>query len=443
MPANCLLISANQVITPYPVYPLGMACLLGALAEAGHQADHFDILSGGLEALKTRLAANVYDLLAISIRNLDSVDSADTRHFLGDISRIVAVIRAHSSAPIVLGGAGFSIMPEALMDLLQPDFGVVGEGERILPWLAGEIASGTSPEGRIFTQPLENYPDSKPIFQQDIADYYLAHGGMLNIQTKRGCPYSCSYCSYPSLEGNKIRYREPEAVAEEMSRLSKDLGARYIFFADSVFNDPAKRFLEIAEVLIRQGNTTPWCAFFRPQNLTQGDLLLLKRAGLAAAELGTDATCDITLAALNKGFSFAEVLATSRIFAKADIPTAHYVIFGGPKEDHNTLQEGLHNLELLPQSVVFAFTGIRILPNTGIHNRAIIDQVISREQSLLLPTYYFSPLIHRDQLEAAIRQAFSGRQDRIFPCSKVADHITLLHKFGHHGPLWDLILKKR
>jgi len=441
MSANCLLISANQVVTPYPVYPLGIACLLGALTEAGHRADHYDVLSGGLEGLESRLATETYDLLAISIRNLDSVDSADSHNFLGDISRIVAVVRASSLVPIVLGGSGFSIMPEALMELLQPDYGVIGEGEKILPWLAGEIASGTPPPRRVYSQALEGYPDCRPVFQQNIADYYLAHGGMLNIQTKRGCPYNCSYCSYPLLEGRRIRYREPEEVAEEMAHLTRDLGARYIFFADSVFNDPAKRFLEIAEALIRRGNTTPWCAFFRPQNLTRDDLLLLKRAGLAAAELGTDATSDATLAAFGKGFTFADVLHTANHLSEAEIPCAHYVIFGGPDEDHHTLQEGLQNLDRLPKSVVFAFTGIRILPNTGIHDRAVSDKVISREHPLLLPTYYFSPLIERKQLETGIIQAFSGRQDRIFPCSKVADHITMLHKFGHLGPLWELILK--
>lgn len=442
MTANCLLISANQVITPYPVYPLGAACLLGALKAKGHCASHFDVLAdGGLEELAKYLSGKCYDLIGVSIRNLDTTDSSAPGDFLQDHIETVKLIRQSLQSPIVLGGPAFSIMPHAFMELLQADYGVVGEGEYLLPWLASEIANGMPPKKQIFHSGYEKNLLQRPVFTESVARYYTDYGGMLNIQTKRGCPYACSYCSYPSLEGRHLRYRDPEEVAEDVIRLGADFGARYIFFTDSVFNDAQGQYREIAEALIKRDNDIPWCAFFRPQNLGRDDLRLLKRSGLAAIELGTDAATDTILAGLNKGFYFGDVIEIHQKIVEESIPCAHYVMFGCPDEDEQTLRCGLKNIERLEYSVVIAFAGIRILPGTKIFDRAVDDNIIKTDQSLLSPVFYFSPHLSHKHIDEQIRQSFGGRLDRIYPCSKFEDRIAMLHNMGHAGPLWDIILR--
>ena len=110
----------------------------------------------------------------------------------------------------------------------------------------------------------------KPLeYSEAICPFYLNWGGILNVQTKRGCPYRCAYCSYPLLEGKQIRARDPEAVVDDVKRLERDFNARYIFFTDSVFNDPAGHYLEICEALIRSGNKLPWTGYFRPANMNK------------------------------------------------------------------------------------------------------------------------------------------------------------------------------
>ena len=442
--ADCLIVSANQVVTPYPVYPLGAACLVTALRKHGHRVRHFDILAdGGLEGLAVVLSAQAYDLIGVSIRNLDTVDSAAPHHFLREIVETVELIRKIIGTPIVLGGPAFSIMPERLLEFLQADYGIVGEGEELLPWLATEIITGRAPREKLFVAKPSVALWQPSELTASTAQYYIDHGGMLNVQTKRGCPYACSYFSYPNIEGREIRYREPAEVAREVSHLGRDSGARYIFFADSFFNDPEGRFLEVAEALIREGNQIPWCAFFRPQNLTSADLKLLKRAGLAAMEMGTDAGCDRTLAGIGKSFSFAEVFAVHERVVEAEIPCAHFIMFGGPDEDSETLREGLYNIEKLDKCVVFAFAGIRILPDTGIFERAITDGIIHRHQSLLEPVFYFSPKITQVEIVAEIERSFAGRLDRVYPCHEFDQRIATMHRLGHVGPLWDFILKTR
>jgi len=64
--------------------------------------------------------------------------------------------------------------------------------------------------------------------------FYLAYGGMLNLQTKRGCPFHCGYCTYPHIEGGKMRFYDPDEIARS-ARALQDAGAKYIFITDSAF----------------------------------------------------------------------------------------------------------------------------------------------------------------------------------------------------------------
>ena len=129
MAFQTLLLSANQVVIPYPVYHLGAACLVAALKNEGHGVDHFDVLAdGGLSRLAEKMGEASYDLVGVSIRNLDTVDSAAPNQFLAEIVDTVELIRKTIDTKVVLGGPAFSILPKQLMDLLGADYGVVGEG---------------------------------------------------------------------------------------------------------------------------------------------------------------------------------------------------------------------------------------------------------------------------------------------------------------------------
>jgi len=117
-------------------------------------------------------------------------------------------------------------------------------------------------------------------------------------------------------------------------------------------------------------------------------------------------------------------------------------MFGGPNENEITLHEGLANIEKLMNCVVFGFIGIRILPGTGIFERAVEDAVIDAHESLLAPQFYYSPEISREKIEKSLKSSFDGRIDRIYPCHQFDARITMLHGSGHVGPLWNLILRK-
>jgi lipid biosynthesis B12-binding/radical SAM protein len=444
--SRVFLLSSNTTVDPYPVYPLGMAVVAGALAAAGHEIRQYDCLADGADsdALQLALRAFAPDLISISLRNIDNVDSfcGEDGWYLQQVRQLVARIRETVAAPIVVGGPALTIMPEAIADYLQVDHAIIGEGERSLPELARQLAAGETVAQIIpRNKPLAGDQFSAPLYDQPLIDYYLQQSGMVNLQTKRGCPYRCSYCSYPHLEGSSFRMRDPLLVAHELEQLQQKHGVERVFFTDSVFNDPQGRYLELVEELLRRKLDIQWSAFFRPQGLGRQELALMKRAGLYALELGTDAASDRTLDGICKKLSFSDVLQVNQACLDEHLPAAHFVMFGGPDEDEATLAEGLANMEQLGDAVVFAFSGIRIHPESPLHQRAIDDGVISAETPLLKPVYYFSPLLERKKMEETIEKHFHGRKNRIFPPSEGLKRMAVMKDFGYRGLMWDRLMR--
>ncbi len=439
-----LLVSSNITREPFPVYPLGLAVIASALAACGHILEQFDYLVAkeSEEALRARVQAFAPDYVCISLRNLDDCDSLTARAYPVVAQRMVEVIRETSAAPVIIGGAAFSILPEEILAFTGADYGVVGEGERVVCDLIRDLEKGI-PRPRILRGEtlIPGQELISPLYSRELIDFYLEQSGMINLQTKRGCAHGCIYCSYPSLEGSRYRFRDPRAVVDDMERAATEHGVNSFFFTDSVFNDGEGHYLRVAEEMLRRGKPLRWCCYIRPEGLGRPEIALLKRAGLYAAELGTDAACDTTLHTLGKGFTFRDVLEVNGAFVAERVPCAHFVMFGGPGETPETVAEGLANLEKLEHTVVFAYTGIRILPDTPLLNLAIREGFLEPGSSLREPIFYQSPLIPGEAMNAMITEAFRGRRDRVFPPEDSQTKRTVLHRFGYRGLLWDTLIR--
>jgi lipid biosynthesis B12-binding/radical SAM protein len=443
--SKILLISANIETEPYPVYPLGMSMVATSLTENGHDALQFDMLtsSNPERELAALLSSFKPDCAGISLRNIDNVDSLTSKEHwsLKRLRELVSFIKSHVAIPVILGGAGFSLIPDAILAYVRADHGVVGEGEEAMVDILRLLENGETPP-RILRAKRRLHGDeiAGPKLDPIMFKAYAERSGLTGVQTKRGCLNACSYCTYPLLEGTGLRVRPPEAVVEEIERLTLDYGIRDIVFTDSVFNDACGHYLEVAEALVRKDLGVKWSAFFKPSDMRPDELDLLCRSGLMAAELGTDASSNATLAGLQKGFTFEDATCFNALFVSRGVPCAHFIIFGGPNETCGTLKEGLANIECLPPCVVFAFSGIRIHPGTALHERALAEGIILKTDTLLEPTFYHSSALNQQDMNARIEAAFKSRRDRIFPPDKGQKQLAVLHRFGYRGILWDTLM---
>ncbi|MBN2808435.1 MAG: cobalamin-dependent protein [Deltaproteobacteria bacterium] len=463
--SRILLIATNRATSPYVVYPLGMAVVAGALTAAGHEIEQFDLLATETEPPKIKQAKNEQtgtkapnphnpltaiiknfapEFIGLSLRNIDNTDSFSgvAGWYLEAARQTVKEIRTLTAVPLIVGGPAFSLMPEAILDYLQADYGIIGEGEEALPRLIKQLNAGKTPPAlHKGIRPLNGDEFASPRFHAEILDFYQSRSGMANLQSKRGCPHRCAYCTYPELEGRRFRHRPPAAVVDDLERLKKDHKIEKFFFVDSVFNDDEGHHLAIAEEILKRALKLQWSAFFRPRSLGLKELKLMQQAGLLALELGSDALTAKTLAGLSKGFTFDDICTTHENCLKLKLPTAHYLIFGGPDETPATLAEGLSHLDRLAGSVLFLFSGLRLLPGTRLYQRALQEKVITATTSLLRPTYYFSPEIDPESMNREIAQACRGHRERLFPPAEALERLKIMQRFGFKGLLWDQLLK--
>ena len=108
----------NRCTSPDPVFPLGLAHLNAALRRAGHETHWLDCNVNGGSLVET-LAGFRPDFVGISLRNIDDVLIRQRETFYDGLAPLRDTIRRHSHCPVILGGSGFSIFPEKLLELAQ------------------------------------------------------------------------------------------------------------------------------------------------------------------------------------------------------------------------------------------------------------------------------------------------------------------------------------
>lgn len=445
-----LLISANRERSPYPVFPIGLAFLAEPLKQAGHQLAALDLCFAAdpCEAVTVALADHRPDAVVISLRNLDNVTWPESVSYLSSLREVVSVCK--EKATVILGGSGYSLMPMEILADCGADYGLVGEGEQQLPRLLDCLSKGGDPAtlpgvvlpGRTtFLPPLPLETIVSPDRRLFDGARYLKEGGMANLQTKRGCPFSCVYCTYPLLEGQRMRLRPVADIIDELQCLAADHGVDYVYFVDDIFNYPPQFAEQLCQAMIAAGLQINWSAFINPGFITPQLLELMQRGGCDAVEFGTESGAPAMLKSLGKSFSVEQVCTASQLCHAAGLDFAHYMLFGGPGETEQTVMESFRLMDELSPTAVIAMTGIRIYPGTQLAQMALTEGVITAETDMLQPVFYLAPAVRERLADLVTREAMQ-RKNWIVPGLEVNVSPAMLEAmriFKVRGPLWKMI----
>jgi radical SAM superfamily enzyme YgiQ (UPF0313 family) len=413
-----LLVATNRERSPYPVAPLGALCVTAAGRAAGHAVEFLDLglAANPARALRRALAKADYQAVAFGIRNLDNCWAFAPRSYFDEVQQLVETARQAFPGPVILGGTGFSVSPHGWMKRLRPDCGVIGEGERVFPEVLARLESGRSLEGLegVLTAPKPGNPVSMlsapaiprlgelPFPAHELCGYkrYVRKGGFVGIQTKRGCPFRCSYCIYPNLEGRRYRLREPAAVVEEVEKVVVGSKVRDFFFVDSVFNDPRKHALAICRELARRKLPARWNAFCNPVGFDAELAHAMAEAGCSGVEFGLDVATPKMLTALGKPFGQEEIQIALQAAHQARLPFVVYLLFGGPGETWADVEDTQKFLNTCATANgVFACHGIRVYEGTPLAEQAVREGVLAPDQDLFDPAYYVSPALAERAME--------------------------------------------
>ncbi len=420
MTEKVLLVNPNQMKPA--VAPIALDYLASALNGHHLQVDILDLCFSldWAQDIDRYFADNSPIAIGGSLRNTDDTSLGSQEFFIPRFKEMVDYIRGQTSAPVILGGTGFSIMPEAILDYFGLDLGISGDGEYSFPLLIEKLASKQDyslipglvyriHEG--FHRNPPSYIDLKNTStpRRDAVDNrrYFVEGGMGNIETKRGCSKNCIYCADPLSKGKIVRLRSPESVVDELESLLK-AGIDHFHFCDSEFNLPASHAEEVCLQITRRGlgNKVRWYTYACPTPFTEEMAVLFQRAGCAGINFGVDSGSDQMLHGLGRDFSVDDLRHTANLCHRQNLVFMYDLLLGGPGETKETLRQTIELMKELSPSRAGAALGVRIFPNTRlasmVRKMGPLDQNpnlqgnVSDNEQFFAPIFYLSSALGED-----------------------------------------------
>ena len=428
MVKKVLLVNTNSEQMPYPVPPLGLA-LLASKIEPFYNVEIYDGVSLGPDELIKKVREYNPDVIGFGIRNIDNLDIKNPHFYLDDIkSMFIDPVKRISKAALIIGGSAFSLYPIQLLKFFQVQYGIQGEGEEsFLKFLNAyfNAAGFDDIDGLIQlnnankNKQLKNFEGFSALDTRIDFNYYLTRGAY-PIQTKRGCYHQCIYCTYPLIEGSKFRKRDPEKVADEIVTVEKRIGPQLFEIVDSTFNDPEGYAEKICESIIKHKIKSRFRTMgINPANTSDQLFTLMKQAGFVQIDCTPDSASPRIIKNLKKNFTLNEIIRAAELIRKHDFPTMWFFISAAPGETLETFLETTHFIKeyIDPLNMVHITSGLRIFPGTELQRIAIEQQIISADDDLLYPKYYFSPELNMEEYKLALN-SFAKENLNFVPASE-------------------------
>jgi radical SAM superfamily enzyme YgiQ (UPF0313 family) len=427
---DVLLVNTNRMKPA--IAPIGLDYLADAIEHAGHTARLLDLCFSSDVSVDIEAAVRDFgpEVIGVTVRNTDDCYMSGGAFFLPEIKETVDLLRAHSGAPIVMGGVGFSVAPEAVLELCGADYGIAGEGEpgfvRLLTALApahspsrGEGRGGglDSVPGLVYradgtirrNPPADADLDTLPSRRRRFADNrrYFREGGQAGIETKRGCNMDCIYCADPVTKGRAVRLRSPQLVVDEIEALL-DQGIDHLHTCDCEFNIPGSHAKDVCRAIADAGlgERVRWYAYcsVTPFDAEMADLM--KRAGCVGIDFGADSGNRDMLRRLGRHFTPDDLVQTARLCHEHGITFMYDLLLGGPGETRESIRETIDLVRRIEPDCVGISMGVRIYDGTPLARsvRADGDPAANpsiygakeNNPSFLRPIFYISPDVGPD-----------------------------------------------
>jgi radical SAM superfamily enzyme YgiQ (UPF0313 family) len=422
-------------------------------------------------AIAASLAKTEPLLVGLTLRNTDDCYLASARHFVPEFAEIVRCVKRHTDAPVVIGGSGYSVCPEAILGVSGAEYGIAGDGEVPLAMLASELVG----DGQLWRVPglvwredgaLRRNPswlgpvEGLPARERALVDNerYFAEGGQAGVETKRGCDRQCIYCADPLGKGRRVRPRSPAQVADEFEVL---LASRIDHFhlCDSEFNIPSDHAAAVCEELKRRGlgARARWYTYATPAGFTVELARAMREAGCVGVNFGADSGDDRMLGELGRDFKVPDLRDTARACRTAGLVFMYDLLLGGPGETRESAARTIELMKGISPDRVGVSLGVRIYKGTGLAKfvgeagpmteNANLRGAVRDNADFLAPVFYLSADLGEDAAHY-VAQLVGGDQRFFFPTAEAGtesynysdnDRLVDAIKRGYRGAYWDIL----
>ena len=407
----------------------------------------------------------------ITVRNLDDAYYASRVSFLPETRALVRTVKETFQKPVIVGGSGFSVAPEAILAELGADLGVQGAAELDLIRLLQALERSEPPAGLPGVLQRDDTgvpasPPSPPTLEEDVysarrfvrnRDYFL-RGGAAGLETKRGCPEPCRYCVDPASKGRRV-FTKPLATLLKEIRSLLDQGVNVFHLCDSEFNVPHEHAVAVCDAIRAEGlaDRIRWYTYAAPQGFREDLAHAMAGAGCAGINFGVDHCRAEILEALGRRHTAQDLERAAEAYHRAGIPFLFDLLLGGPGETRETLREAVELCRHLRVPRVGVNVGIRVYPGTELAHQVKeqgpladnpdLEGCLEGNPDLLYPVFYRSHLLgngwegHLESLVHGDPRYFLPRTSDGNANYNYNENLVLVEALnqGHRGAFWDIL----
>jgi radical SAM superfamily enzyme YgiQ (UPF0313 family) len=253
--------------------------------------------------------------------------------------------------PVLMGGPHVTFLPDEA--LKHSDFVIKGEGEVALmkfidewesgrnfasvpnlSYNAGDIVVDNPKED--FIQNLDELP--YPDFSLLKTNSLKSRSNIVPIQTSRGCPFDCEFCSVTGMFGKKYRFRSIENILEELKQY--DPKKDYIFFYDDNFTANRKRTKELLNAMIDNNLKFKWSTQVRTDIVKDLELVrLMKKAGCTVLYIGLESVNPESLVGMKKNQTVDDIANAIKILLKHKFYVHGMFVYGFDEDTKDTVKQ--------------------------------------------------------------------------------------------------------
>ena len=254
--------------------------------------------------------------------------------------------------PVIMGGPHVTYLTEEA--LAHADFVIRGEGERALMafidvWEAGGNFSSVPnlcywDNGEIVENAFEHSQvdlDSIPFPDYALLEKHtpcVQGRRIIPVQTSRGCPFNCSFCSVTGMFGKKYRYRSTERIIQELRQY--DHKRNVVFFYDDNFTADRKRTKKLLLAMIEEKFKFQWSTQVRADIAKDLELVrLMKKAGCHTLYIGFESVNPETLKEMKKQQTVEDIVNAVKVLQKHRIHIHGMFVYGFEGDDWRTVKE--------------------------------------------------------------------------------------------------------
>jgi radical SAM superfamily enzyme YgiQ (UPF0313 family) len=328
---------------------------------------------------------------------------------IGAMTRMVAkayrmadAVRA-TGVPVVMGGPHVTEMAdEALGRKGGPrhaDAVALGEADETWPQIVGDTVSGNLKD--VYAPVDESGKERKPTLKAypripwnkiDLDQFNLVPKmaapmlrrvgegwgtfRIIPMESGRGCPYGCEFCTVTGFFGDSIRFRTNESVVNELlllkARARSEHGQIAVFFIDDNFAINIKRTKSLLRDIIAAGAQVNWVAQISANLLRDEELVdLIAASGGKWVFIGMESIDPANLASVNKGFNKpGEYAAVLERLAQRNVYAITSFIFGMDNDTPGVAERTLKEIRTWPPGLPI-FGLLTPLPATPLYKRLL------------------------------------------------------------------------